>query len=100
MGKEFLTDRAMHDVNLWPMLRRNPALDLRAAKIADGNHELRIDHFSSKAEADRRIELIRPVNGQAVRRAAQTPGQAGHRGGIGSKVNVDVLNFILLENLH
>ena len=87
-------DPAARDADLGRVLRPGQVREAVAAEIGDRDDELRVRDLLGKAEALRRLELVRPVGGEAVARAAHQPGQHRHGGGVGGEVDVDVVDAL------
>ena len=90
-GHSARLDAAMHHLQPRPVGRIGPAAQLAAAIGTDRHHEGRaVRSFRASDSATRRVELFRPMDGEAEARPAQRVGQHRHRGRIGAEMRVQM----------
>ena len=88
---------AMDDVDLRPVRVRRPAHELRAPIRADRHDEPGTPHLLAELERLGRVELLRPVDREAVSWPSEDAGEHGDLGRVGAEVGMDMGGPVLAQ---
>ena len=84
----------MDHVQLWPVAQLHPAHKLASPETADSDDEGGMMDLLTKSDGRGIVELIRPVRGEAILRAADDMGEQRDRRGVATEMGVQMLDAI------
>src|SRR5262245_44241127 len=90
-------DPDVDHLNLGPLAILYPAIELASGKLADCDHKPGKVNLRTQAKHQRLVELLRTMDSDTERWAAEDPAQHCDGGRIGRKVGVDMLDRVLPE---